>query len=171
VLPDDTLVLIPAYTEGINGEIYFESYYGSSKSFAPPITDYYVKDAKSNSRKKRMIHTAEKQDYYLVSFKGSQESETDEPKEQSWISCRPNPVNSSATILLYHAEDSYIEIKLYNIHGKEMARIYEGMLNKGEHSFSFNGMDHNGSPLPNGTYLLSLRSANMRAQTKVVILN
>ena len=170
VFSDDTLIMVPAYTEGISGEVYFESYYGTAKSDAPPISEYFVKDKKSIKYEKRMIHTAERQDYYFVSFKKQHDNKPDYPGDQSWIKCRPNPMKSSASISFHLPADTYIEIRLYDIFGKERAIIHKGILSRGTHEFTYNGLNNNGMPLANGTYILSLKSADDQAQTKVIII-
>ncbi|MCD4725355.1 MAG: T9SS type A sorting domain-containing protein [Bacteroidales bacterium] len=170
VFPEDTTVLVPAYTEGISGEIYFESYYGSNKSYVPPITKYYVKSNQGKKSEKRMIHTSEKEDYYLVSFKDIEDKAHDKQTRAIWIKCHPNPVRANSTITCYVLKDGFAEIKLYNIMGTEQMVLHSGMLSTGTHDFSFSAKDTAGKQLSNGTYILSIKSDKYQSQIKIIIL-
>ncbi|MEN8225431.1 MAG: hypothetical protein ABFS05_08740, partial [Bacteroidota bacterium] len=169
VLPKDTVVLVPAYTEGISGEIYFESYYGTNKSY-PAITEYFVANNQLKHFEKRLINTSEQEDYYLVSLKYNDGKSANKSEEDAWIHCHPNPVRSSGTISCNVPADCFVEIKLFDIMGTEQFAISEGRLKAGTHEFLFLGKDVNGKPLSNGTYILSMRSTEYQAQTKIIVI-
>ncbi len=170
VLPEDSVVLVPAYSDSLNGEIYFEEYYGTQKSNQPPITEYYVTNTETRIREKRLIHTREQQDYYIVSFRNTKTPEKEEAAEDVWIKCRPNPLRSNGTISCYVPDDGFAEIMLYNIMGTRQLVIHSGLLNTGMHDFTFSTKDISGMTLSNGTYILLLKSAEFQIQTKIVII-
>lgn len=170
VFPDDTLVLVPAYTKGISGEIYFEYYYGSNKMHTPPISEYYVKSNRHKQIEQRTIHTSDISDYFLVSLKKPEAKESPGKSTNAWIKCNPNPLKSGGTVSFYIPHDGYTEIKLYNIFGVEQMILYSGVSNMGTHQLSIDGKDANNNNLPNGTYILSLKSFKSMSQSKIIVL-
>lgn len=167
VLDSDTMVLISAYTEGLSGEIYFEEYYGSNKSFSPPKTEYFVKTPQTRTMVKRMIHTSENQDYYIVSFKDHQETGSLIAKN-TWILCQPNPIRAHATIRYQVPQEGFFEISLYNILQNQKVILNRGYCQEGVYSFSLNTKDLESKNLSGGVYILVLHINNTRAQTRVV---
>ncbi|MDT8394727.1 MAG: T9SS type A sorting domain-containing protein [Bacteroidales bacterium] len=170
VLPEDSLVLVPAYTEGMSGEIYFEEYYGSQKSIRSPITNYYVINQQSRHREKRMIHTSEGKDYYVVSFNDNTNNEKKRSHQDARISCQPNPLSSTGTVKCYIPQDGNVEIKLYNMLGSGQLLIFTGFLSAGNHEFIFSSTDINVNSLVNGTYILTLKSTEYQVQTKIIVI-
>ena len=169
VLPEDTLVLISAYSDSLSGEIYFEEYY-AQKSSQPPVSDYYVLNPVSGIREKRMIHTSEKRDYYIVSFKSNKEKDQPNDLDSAWIKCVPNPANANSQIMCYVPSDVYTEVILFDIMGNKQLTIYSGILSVGSHTFSFSDRNKQGNTLANGTYILSLKTSNFSANTKMVLI-
>jgi hypothetical protein len=49
----------------------------------------------------------------------------------------PNPCTSSSTITFSSAESGAAEVTIFNLLGAEVARVYEGELSAGEHSFTW----------------------------------
>ncbi len=59
-----------------------------------------------------------------------------QPSAQS-IASYPNPCTSSSTITFSCAGSGVGEVTIYNLLGAEVARVYEGELSAGEHSFTW----------------------------------
>jgi hypothetical protein len=59
----------------------------------------------------------------------------------------PNPFTQSTTITISTAESGIAEISVVNLLGQELARIYDGELSAGEHSFTWSA-----SSVPPGMY-------------------
>jgi hypothetical protein len=53
------------------------------------------------------------------------------------LSASPNPVSEFATVTFTTAESSIGEVSIFNLLGAEVARLYEGELAAGEHSFTW----------------------------------
>lgn len=170
VLPDDSVVLIAAYPDSLAGEIYFEEYYGTNKNLRPPVFDYYVQDPQSKQRKKGVIHTREKQDYYVVSFNNNNVNTWDKQENDSWISCMPNPVNANSMVKCYVPVDAYVNIILFDMMGSKQMEIYSGMLAAGTHSLNFGNQNSKFNRLHNGTYILHLQSAMFTANSKIILI-
>ena len=76
----------------------------------------------------------------------------------------PNPFNPKTSIDIEVIEDSEIEITIYSLEGREIAKLFKGSLTKGLHKFSFDG-----EGLPSGVYLFKVEAPNF-TQTKKMIL-
>ncbi|PID27429.1 MAG: hypothetical protein CR982_05660 [Candidatus Cloacimonadota bacterium] len=69
------------------------------------------------------------------------------------ISNYPNPFNPSTTINLDLEKDLNISLDIYNNFGQKVTSLYKGELNRGTHSFNFDGKS-----LATGTYFSVVRS-------------
>jgi Secretion system C-terminal sorting domain len=76
----------------------------------------------------------------------------------------PNPFNPKTSIVVELLEDSEVKVIVYNLEGKEIARLHDGLLNKGVHKFTFDATD-----LPSGVYLYKIETPDY-SQTKKMVL-
>ncbi|HSQ75859.1 MAG TPA: T9SS type A sorting domain-containing protein [Bacteroidota bacterium] len=65
----------------------------------------------------------------------------------------PNPFNPSTTIRFSLAEESFVDLAIYNLVGQEVARLVQEQKPAGEYAVAFDA-----SGLPSGTYLYRLRA-------------
>ena len=82
-----------------------------------------------------------------------------------YISNYPNPFNLNTIIEINILEKNNYTISIYDILGKEIFTIYNGILNSGKHSFAFSGSD-----LSSGVYILRANSNNYNASRKLILL-
>ncbi len=82
----------------------------------------------------------------------------------------PNPTSAGARIAfsLPVAED--VELAVFDVTGREVARLAEGRHAAGEHVVMWTGTDRAGRPLPSGAYLYRLRAGAVRLVRKVVLM-
>ncbi|HTX19004.1 MAG TPA: endo-1,4-beta-xylanase [Bacteroidota bacterium] len=77
----------------------------------------------------------------------------------------PNPFNP-ATVISYHlAVGGFTTLKVYDILGKEVATLVNGMKNAGTYSVRFDGAN-----LPTGIYFYRLRSGKFSGMKKLVLM-
>ena len=76
----------------------------------------------------------------------------------------PNPFNPTTLIEFELLQDSDVEVKVYNLTGKEIALLHEGALSKGVHQFTFDA-----SGLSSGVYLYQIITP-LSSQTRKMIL-
>ena len=76
----------------------------------------------------------------------------------------PNPFNPKTSIVVELLKGSQVNIIVYNLEGKEIAKIYNGFLAEGVHTFSFDGTE-----LPSGVYIYKIATPNY-SETKKMIL-
>jgi hypothetical protein len=75
----------------------------------------------------------------------------------------PNPFNPTTLIEFELIQDSDVEVKVYNLAGKEIALLHKGFLSKGVHQFTFDA-----SGLSSGVYLYQIITP-LSSQTRKMI--
>ncbi|MEW6507611.1 MAG: alpha-amylase family glycosyl hydrolase [Bacteroidota bacterium] len=77
----------------------------------------------------------------------------------------PNPFNSSTAISYQLSTNSYVQLKIYDILGRETATLFEEFKPAGNYNYTFSIMNYT---LPSGIYFYRL-SVNGSAQTKKMV--
>lgn len=168
ILPGDTLVLVPGYVEGMDGEVSFELYYDSLKRAMPPITEYYVKDPEKPWKQKRTIHSTEKQDYFMVSFKGSSDETYFVANPQ--ISVMPNPARERCSVSFTLPQAGKTVIEIYDLFGRKIDMLSDGILPAGKHYIDLKLNNEAGTKFAEGVYLIQLKCGQYKVQAKLIIL-
>lgn len=88
-----------------------------------------------------------------------------EPLEYGLLQNYPNPFNPATTINFTIARESRVFLKIYDIQGKEIKTLVDGILPKGRHSVLFNADN-----LASGIYIYRLQSPFFTASKKMVII-
>ncbi len=167
VLTEDTIVLIPGYTEEISGDVVFEEYYGSQKSTRPEINEYLVSHYNDGTWKKRTINTDEKQDHYFISFKSDREEI--KVDNRPVINIFPNPVNNTLNINYNIKEKARVNIRIFDSFGRHVITLLNSTRNEGFHDMTWNLTGNCGDRLNNGVYMIKLSIGDMIISKKVVI--
>lgn len=76
----------------------------------------------------------------------------------------PNPFNPTTQIVFSLPESAYVDLKIYDLLGREVASIIQRNMNSGEHTINFNA-----SSLSSGIYLYQIK-AGIYNQTRKMIL-
>lgn len=77
----------------------------------------------------------------------------------------PNPFNPSTTIEFTLPKSEYVELKVYNILGKEVANLVSNKLNQGNHTYTFDGRS-----LASGIYYYQLVAGDYSEVKKMILL-
>jgi hypothetical protein len=77
----------------------------------------------------------------------------------------PNPGRGAIQLQFEMLEKQNIEVKLFDMQGREVAGLYEGMLQQGAVKLTFNLNNMN---LQSGQYILQLRAGGRFVDTKLV---
>ncbi len=77
----------------------------------------------------------------------------------------PNPFNPSTTIVFTLPKSEFIELKVFNVLGKEVANIVSKELNTGKHTYTFNGRN-----LASGVYYYVITAGDYRDVKKMILL-
>lgn len=77
----------------------------------------------------------------------------------------PNPFNPSTTISYSIPKKSIVELKVYDMLGREVETLVNKMQNEGEYKIQFNG-----SSLPSGIYVYTIQAGEYRTSKKLMLL-
>jgi flagellar hook assembly protein FlgD len=82
---------------------------------------------------------------------------TEHPQTSSEAQAYPNPLTHSTTIRFTTPERGFAQITIVNLLGEQVAKIFEGELEAGEHSFEWDANRMSGHPAAAGTYFCLIR--------------
>ena len=77
----------------------------------------------------------------------------------------PNPFNNQTMLSFSLARDSYVELRVFDISGREIAVLAEGNFHAGIHDLNFDA-----SHLATGVYFVQLQAAGFNAVSKLVLM-
>jgi len=86
------------------------------------------------------------------------------------LSVSPNPINTATTISWELNTPKFIEIRLYSIDGIDLGVIHSGIYDEGSHNITWNIWNDNKVNLPNGVYLVSMKTDMITQSVKIIIL-
>ena len=82
----------------------------------------------------------------------------------------PNPFNPHTNIALSLPHKSELQLKIYNAKGQMVKELFRGELDKGDHSFSWNGTDASGRKVASGVYFYTAQSNDARISRKMLLM-
>jgi hypothetical protein len=82
----------------------------------------------------------------------------------------PEPFAKQASIEFYLAKNTHINISIYDISGRMVLNLANGILRKGHQEFFWNGRDKNGSTVCAGIYYLRTQIAGTVCTRKLTVL-
>ena len=82
------------------------------------------------------------------------------------VKCSPNPFNAETVISINLPDAGNIEAVVFDLMGREIARIYDGYLPGGEFNFTWKGSPDTSS----GIYFIAVRCGGKTVETKVLML-
>ncbi len=82
----------------------------------------------------------------------------------------PNPFNSSTTIEVDIPASEYLTITIYDILGRRVRTIVDGLVTRGLHQFAWDGNDESGKSASSGVYLARMTSRSDCTVRKLVLL-
>ncbi len=77
----------------------------------------------------------------------------------------PNPFNPRTTISFQLKNDSYVNISVYNIHGRKIATLVDGDKKSGHHTIQFDTKD-----MSAGTYFYTMQAGSFKETRKMTLL-
>jgi len=83
------------------------------------------------------------------------------------LSVVPNPFNPQTTVAFELDEPTMCRLTVFDLRGRTLDVLMEGLRSAGRHEVSWNGTDARGKALPSGTYLLGLRAGSYSETRKV----
>ena len=82
----------------------------------------------------------------------------------------PNPFNPSTSIDFTVPKEMFISIIIYDVNGRHIKTMINGILGGGHNSVIWDGSDRNGKRVSSGVYFYELRSENNTIAKKMILL-
>ena len=81
----------------------------------------------------------------------------------------PNPFNPSTTIPFALSRPARVSLAVYDLAGRQVRKITEGLLESGTHSASWNSTDESGALVPSGIYFVRLMVEDRSEVRKMIL--
>ena len=92
------------------------------------------------------------------------------PEQYTLYQNYPNPFNPVTNIVFDLPEHGYVSLVVYDIMGREIARIFDGDLNGGHYKFNWNGEHRSGTMPAAGVYFYRLTANDFQQTRKMLII-
>jgi len=92
------------------------------------------------------------------------------PKDHKLYQNFPNPFNPVTTIYYDVPVKNNVDIMIYDLLGRRVKTLYNGMKNPGNHSVIWNGKDNFGKPVSAGVYFYQFHAGDFVQTRKMVLL-
>lgn len=92
------------------------------------------------------------------------------PKEYSLSQNYPNPFNPTTNINFALPNDSKVDLRVYDILGREVAVLMTGDMRPGSYTVTWNGRNGFNQPVATGIYIYRLRANNFVQTKKMMML-
>jgi hypothetical protein len=86
------------------------------------------------------------------------------------IECSPNPFNQRVEIRFRLNKTVYVNVDIYNVEGRKIRALTEGVLQNGIHSYIWDGRDYRGMELACGVYLCKVNIAGEVHSARLLLL-
>jgi hypothetical protein len=106
--------------------------------------------------------------YFDAPWIGINEKMNDK-KISKLLQIEPNPFRNKSVIKYSVPSMSKVELKIFDISGREVKSLFNGQLPNGNYSASWDGTDNVGKKQGNGIYLLKLKIENLETVEKLIL--
>ncbi len=80
----------------------------------------------------------------------------------------PNPFNPSTTISFFLPEVTHVRLSIFDVVGREVRRLADGLMPRGMHAITWDGTTHMGKRAASGVYLYRLRAGSFNSVKRMV---
>ena len=169
VVVDNEVMDINLYPESAKGddEIELAFYYGTKGKAIKQ--DYQIYDPATYNFVPGSLRLSEIKDYGYISLKGNTDSETVTgivKLNQNY----PNPFNPSTQISFYLGKDLPVKLDIYNVRGQKVKTLCSTDLQKGTHSYTWQGDDQSGKAVSSGLYFYRLSTPTGVFSNKMLLM-
>lgn len=109
-------------------------------------------------------------DGFLLRITMKDDLESNLPKEFILYQNYPNPFNPITEIGFYLSGATSVKLTVFDILGREVKTLVDGVLTAGNHSAVWDGLDYNGSAVSSGVYFYRLCTETFSAKKKMLLL-
>jgi hypothetical protein len=86
------------------------------------------------------------------------------------LSNYPNPFNPSTTIAYNVPQSGSVKIMVFDLLGRNVATLLDGVQQQGNHTVDWNAKDEHGIDLPSGVYVAQLQAGKIIRNSKMILL-
>ncbi len=86
-----------------------------------------------------------------------------------FVSSSPNPFNPQTTVKMTLDRAGSVVVSVFDVAGRRVAELHNGLLDKGEYQWVWNGMSNSGVPQSGGVYFCRAEGQGWSASTKLVL--
>ena len=90
-------------------------------------------------------------------FSSAQEQPTS-PSPSNTLTAYPNPFNPQTRLVFELAQESVVRLELFDLRGRSIGLLSEGLLPSGMHTVRWDGTDRYGQSVPSGRYFAKLHT-------------
>jgi len=83
---------------------------------------------------------------------------------------RPNPTSGSVTVTIALPRRASTRLAAYDVNGRLVRTLWNGEMDAGVRTVTWDGRTDHGAPAPGGVYFLRFESGNQRAVRRLAIL-
>jgi hypothetical protein len=120
---------------------------------------------------------ARDQDVYGIRFYGSEpstnvplSSRSGLPGDFQITQNYPNPFNPETTIEFSLPVQSRVMVEVFDLLGRQIQTLFDGMEDSGTHQVSWNGKDESGAEVSSGVYFYQMRTEQFSAKKKMLLI-
>ena len=92
------------------------------------------------------------------------------PQQYDLLAAYPNPFFLKTTIEVSLPLQDQVEILIYDLLGRQIGKLYSGVLPGGQQTFTWTAVDASGARLPTGAYFVRLQGERFQQTRKIFIL-
>ncbi len=92
------------------------------------------------------------------------------PKATDMEKAFPNPFNPQTYIAYHLAENTDVEIAVFDVQGRQIKTLHSGNQLAGNYHVYWNATDNAGGKVPTGTYIIQMRTENIQKIQKVMLI-
>ena len=82
----------------------------------------------------------------------------------------PNPFNPCTTVVLELDRDRHVQLRIYDLAGRPVVTLVDGVQPAGTHHMTWNGGDDRGRTVPTGGYVAQLVSEGRKESRTVSLI-
>ncbi len=103
-------------------------------------------------------------------FSGTFSPAGDAPGAGPALSCAPNPFNPRTGIRFELPREGRVGLRVYDLRGRLVRRLHEGLLPAGSRTLVWDGKDDRGKAMPTGVYVIGLDLGRQTATVRATLL-
>lgn len=91
------------------------------------------------------------------------------PPRITLLGARPNPTGGAARVRVATSWAGLMQIGIYDLTGRQVRTVTDGLVEGGEHTFEWDGLDDLGRPVGSGVYFVRARSGGQVESEKIAL--